>query len=183
MLGGGIGERRWVVNAQVPTDYRRTDPSGHLAELARGAGCVGPGVGFLTAARVERFTTGTDGCVEAYATVGLQLPVWPAAQEAHERPGPGTINIVVFTPVALSDAALVNAATTATEAKVQALVEHDVAGTGTASDAVCVVAPAHGAPEEFCGPRSRVGASLARAVHRAVAEGVTRWRSAAEVIS
>lgn len=183
MLGGGIGERRWVVNVQVPSDYERTDPSQHLNELAQAAGCIGPGVGFLTAARIARFTTSTDACVEAYATVGLQLPIWSAAQEAPDPPCPGTINIVVFTPVALSDAALVNAATTATEAKVQALVEHDVAGTGTASDAVCVVAPGDGAPAEFCGPRSRVGASLARAVHRAVSDGVTQWRSRAEAMS
>jgi adenosylcobinamide amidohydrolase len=183
VLGGGIGDRRWVVNVQVPSDYERTDPLQHLVELADAAGCVGPGIGFLTAARVDRFTTGSDECVEAYATVGLQLPIWSAAPKAHGRPCPGTINIVVLAPVALSDAALVNAATTATEAKVQALVEHDVAGTGTASDAICVVAPAEGAPEEFCGPRSRVGASLARAVHRAVSDGVTRWRSAAEEIS
>lgn len=183
MLGGGIGDRRWVVNVQVPSDYERTDPSQHLDELARAAGCVGPGAGFLTAARVDGFTTSTDECVEAYATVGLQLPVWSAAPNAHERACPGTINIVVVTPVALSDAALVNAATTATEAKVQALIEHEVAGTGTASDAICVVSPADGAPEEFCGPRSRVGAALARAVHRAVSDGVTRWRPAAEVAS
>jgi adenosylcobinamide amidohydrolase len=183
VLGGGVGERRWVINAQVPNDYERADPARHLIELAEAAGCAGPGVGFLTAARIDRFTTATDECVEAYATVGLQRPIWSAAPGAHERPCPGTINIVVFTPVALSDAALVNAATTATEAKVQALVEHDVAGTATASDAVCVVAPAEGAPEEFGGPRSRVGASLARAVHRAVFDGVTRWESATEGIS
>ena len=115
--------------------------------------------------------------------MGSSAPIWAAAPDAHEHTRPGTINIVVFTPVALSDAALVNAAVTATEAKVQALVEHGVAGTGTASDAVCVLAPAEGAQEEFGGPRSPVGASVARAVHRAVSDGVARWRSAEPEIS
>ena len=85
VLGGGVGPRRWVVNVQVPNDYERTDPWQHLVELAEAAGCDGPGVGFLTAARIDRFTTGTDECVEAYATVGLQRPVWAAAPDAHEH--------------------------------------------------------------------------------------------------
>ncbi|WP_206189000.1 adenosylcobinamide amidohydrolase, partial [Streptomyces hirsutus] len=43
VLGGGIGERCWVLNAQVSHGYRRTDPDRHLAELAAGAGARGPG--------------------------------------------------------------------------------------------------------------------------------------------
>ena len=80
------------------------------------------------------------------------------------------MNVVAFLPVRLSEAALVNAATTITEAKAQALAERCVPGTGTASDAVCVVCPADGDAERFGGPRSRWGAPLARAVHRAVLE-------------
>lgn len=38
VLGGGLGERGWVLNAQVAHGYRRTDPDRHLAELAAGAG-------------------------------------------------------------------------------------------------------------------------------------------------
>ncbi|MFC4059645.1 adenosylcobinamide amidohydrolase [Planomonospora corallina] len=88
---------------------------------------------------------------------------------------PGTINIVVTVPVALSDAALVNAVMTVTEAKTQALVEEGFACTGTASDAVCVVAPAEGPEEPFGGPRSVWGARVARAVHRAVRQGARDW--------
>jgi len=182
-LGGGIGERRWVLNAQVPSDYSRTDPDRHLLALAAAAGCIGEGVGFLTAASVDHWTTGSVGGVEAYATVGLHQPVW-AAEWAPATDGlearPGTINLVVFASVALSDAALVNAVATATEAKTQALLEHRVDGTGTASDAVCVLAPADGEPEPFCGPRSPVGAALARAVHEAVVAGARAWSARAD---
>ena len=180
-LGGGIGERHWILNAQVASDYARLDPAQHLSALARLAGCAGPGVGFLTAARVQRWTSGTDEGVDAYATVGLARPVRAAAQpstaEPAAQPTVGTINVVVFTPVALSDSALVNAVVTATEAKTQALLDCDVGGTGTASDAVCVVTEFDGAPEAFCGPRSSTGAALARAVHRAVADGARAWVS------
>jgi adenosylcobinamide amidohydrolase len=174
VLGGGLGERHWVVNAQVPADYARTDPSHHLSEIAHAAGCAGAGVGFMTAARVDRWTTGHDAGVEAYATVGLREPEWAASSVAPDPAARvGTINLVVFVPAALTDAALVNAVATATEAKVQALLEAGIGGTGTASDAVCIVAPVDGREDPFCGPRSVVGSALARAVHTAVSEGAS----------
>ncbi|MGZ0235862.1 adenosylcobinamide amidohydrolase, partial [Streptomyces sp. CPS1] len=55
VLGGGIGERAWVLNAQVSHGYRRTDPEAHLAGLAHDAGLRGPGVGLMTAADVRRY--------------------------------------------------------------------------------------------------------------------------------
>ena len=171
-VGGGIGERRWVLNAQVDADYARTDIEAHLGELAASAGCDGPGVGFLTAARVEEWTVGVDAETVVYATVGLRLPTWAAAPESDKTTiGPGTVNLVAFVPARLSDAALVNAVITITEAKAQALLEHGVDGTGTASDAVCVLAPLDGPTEAFGGPRSAVGSSLARAAYAAVAAG------------
>ncbi|MGW5974156.1 adenosylcobinamide amidohydrolase [Streptomyces sp. NPDC055186] len=181
VLGGGIGERAWVLNAQVAHGYRRTDPDRHLAALASGAGARGPGVGLMTAADVSAYAHAHDGGAEAVVTSGIEVRGWAAvpaagadgADAADRTAAPGTINIVVAVPVPLSDAALVNAVATATEAKVQALLEagHDCSGTPT--DAVCVAArvPRPGeVPQAFAGPRSRWGARLARAVHRAVRE-------------
>ncbi|MGW8699003.1 adenosylcobinamide amidohydrolase [Streptomyces eurythermus] len=173
VLGGGIGERSWVLNAQVSHGYRRTDPDRHLAELARAAGADGPGVGLMTAADVRAYGHASDGGVEAVATAGLGVRGWAAspAEGTAVAARPGTINILVALPVALTDAALVNAVATATEAKVQALLGagHDCSGTPT--DAVCVAARSPRAGVEvhaFAGPRSLWGARLARAVHRAV---------------
>jgi adenosylcobinamide amidohydrolase len=174
-VGGGIGTRAWVLNAEVEKDYGRTDLDDHVHALARGHGCTGDGVGMLTAARVARWTGSRDGATEAYATVGVSAPTWAAdAEDAVSPYRPGTINVVAFVPARLDDGALVNAVATATEAKTQALVEHGVPGTGTASDAVCIVCdPDDGARERFAGPRSRIGAALARAVHGAVLTGLT----------
>ncbi|MFI2642902.1 adenosylcobinamide amidohydrolase [Streptomyces sp. NPDC018610] len=173
VLGGGIGERGWVLNAQVAHGYRRTDPDRHLAELATGAGAEGPGVGLMTAADVSRHGHAQDGGVEAVATAGIGVRGWAAspAEGTVLPPRPGTINIVAALPVALTDAALVNAVATATEAKVQALLDagHDCSGTPT--DAVCVAARVPGPGTDlhsFAGPRSLWGARLARAVHGAV---------------
>jgi adenosylcobinamide amidohydrolase len=230
VLGGGLGPREWVLNAQVPGLYSRMDPAAHLAEIAAGLGLDGPGVGLLTAAQVTDVVEAEDGGVRVAATVGLRVPTWAAARQGSQDPElappeldpaglapaelgpapvalaeqatggivrtgdpapawrPGTINIIVAVPVPLSEAAFVNAVITATEAKSQAVIEAGFAGTGTASDAMCIAAPtqgngsananstAHGAPEDFAGPRSTWGARIARAVHAAVLPGAIQYR-------
>ena len=171
--GGGLGVRRWVVNAQVPPSYGRRDPDQHLARLGVSFGLRGRGVGMLTAADVRAVSGAMDGGVEVAATVGLGHPTWAAAADA-TRPVSmvGTVNLVVMLPERLSDAALVNAVATATEAKAQALWESGIAGTGTATDAVCITCPDEGPAHAFGGPRSVWGARLARAVHAAVLGGL-----------
>jgi adenosylcobinamide amidohydrolase len=178
-LGGGIGLRQWVVNATVHRDYDRLDPDAHLREIAEAAGLSGPGTGLLTAVDVGEAVTVSQEGLDVIATVGLGHPTLAATPENPADPAHpvGTINIVALLPVALSDAALVNAVVTVTEAKVQALWEHGVAATGTASDAVfvgCVAETVDGV-EPFCGPRSTWGARLARAVHSAVRTGTRHW--------
>jgi adenosylcobinamide amidohydrolase len=171
--GGGLGERRWIVNAQVARDYRRRDLHAHGAELAARAGVSGAGVVMLTAADVRRVERAADAGVTVAATVGLTHPTWAAgADDPAAAQLPGTINIVAFVPARLGTAALLNALCTATEAKTQALVEAGVPGTGTASDAVTVACPPDGPAEPFAGPRSVWGARLARAVHQAVQRAV-----------
>jgi len=173
--GGGLATRRWIVNAQVPSSYGRRDPDHHLRKLAVSLGLPGHGVGMLTAADVRSFVTTVDEGVEVVATVGLGEPEWAAAAPRAEPRVPvrlaGTINVVALLPARLSDAALVNAIATATEAKAQALFELGIPGTGTATDAVCVATPIDGRAEPFGGPRSRWGSRLARAVRDAVRLG------------
>jgi adenosylcobinamide hydrolase len=179
-LGGGLGRRAWVLNAGVHTTYARRDPEVHLAALAAEAGLVGPGVGMMTAVDVRAVVRASDGGVTVDATVGVNLPVWAAGDEGGSGPpAAGTVNLVAFMPERLGEAALVNAVGTATEAKTQALWEAGVPGTGTASDALCILCPADGAPHSFGGPRSQWGARLARAVHRAVLEGYRDRRDGA----
>jgi adenosylcobinamide hydrolase len=173
--GGGLGLRRWVVNAQVPASYGRRDPDRHLQQLGVSLGLPGRGVGMLTAADVRAFVTAADGGVEVFATVGLGHPLRAAAPDGG-RPASlvGTINLLAWVPERLSDAALVNAVATATEAKSQALADLGIDGTGTATDAVCILCPDEGRPHAFGGPRSIWGARLARAVHAGVLDGGRR---------
>ena len=172
-LGGGLGPARWVIDVEVHDSYDRTDPAAHLADVATELGLDGAGVGLMTAAPVATWTRGTDEGVVVDGTVGVTRPTWAADLDgSHADWRPDTINLVVQVPHRLSESALVNAVVTATEAKAQALFERGVPGTGTASDAICVVCPLDGPEEPFAGPRSLWGARIARATRRCVAAGL-----------
>lgn len=175
-LGGGIGMRRWVINATVPMSYRRDDPDRHLTDLAADLGLSGPGIGLLTGVDVTEVVARGDCGVRVWATVGLGASIWAAddplpADEPTAAGRVGTVNIVAFVPAPLTDAALVNAVATVTEAKAQALRELDLPATGTATDAVAVLCPTGEPAEPYGGPRSRWGAPLARAARSAVHDG------------
>lgn len=195
-LGGGLGLRHWVINATVPMSYQRVDPDAHLTELARQFGLAGPGVGLLTGVDVSRVRHLSEDGIRVWATVGIGTPTWAAAPDesgtgedttsrgedggepdhADETAAAypvGTINIVVRAPVRLSDAALVNAVATVTEAKSQALWELGVPGTGTATDAVTLLCPPDGPVATYGGPRSTWGSRIARLVYGVVRGGVS----------
>ena len=177
-VGGGLGERSWILNAEVTIEYHR-DPDAHIRLIAAELG-LDPttGTGMVTAARVLDVTSSSDDGASCDATVGVSTPAWAAAPDgAFSRWTPGTINLVCWVPAPLTDAALANALVTATEAKAQALFESGVPGTGTASDAVVVCCPP-GGTELYGGPRSTWGARLARAVHGAVRTGTARYQAA-----
>lgn len=171
-MGGGIGLRRWVVNAQVPASFSRRDPEHHLAKLGVSLGLPGRGVGMVTSADVRSVASTADGGVEVAATVGLGRLILAAAPDDASTPSlAGTINIVAALPEHLSDAALISAIGTVAEAKAQALRDLGLDATGTATDSVCLVCPDDGPAQPARGPRSRWGARLARAAHEAILAG------------
>ena len=53
-LGGGVGERAWVLSATVDSNYAHPHPPDHLRELAARQSLRGDGIGFLTAVDVPR---------------------------------------------------------------------------------------------------------------------------------
>ncbi len=175
---GGLGLRRWVINAQVPPAYSRRDPEHHLAKLAVSLGLAGRGNGMLTETDVRDYRSSVDEGVEVVATVDVGTPILASTRGREPSSSTigtiGTINVVAVLPERLSDAALVNALVTASQAKGQALLGAGVAAAGTATDAVCVICPNEGRMADFGDPGSRWGARLARAVHAAVLSGVTR---------
>ncbi len=174
IVGGGIGSVSWVLNMTVDAQYDRLDPDRHLLHVARRLDLDGRGIAMMTAVDVNKYQIAETNGATAWATVGVSRPVWAAELSGTVEPdaGPGTINLIVTVPVNLSDAALVNAVATVTEAKVQALLHCGVDGTGTASDAVAVLCAGDGTAEQFGGPRSTWGGRIARAVYDATSAGI-----------
>ncbi|HWB35763.1 MAG TPA: adenosylcobinamide amidohydrolase, partial [Rugosimonospora sp.] len=96
-LGGGMGTAEWVVNCTVPMSYAHPDPAAHLAEIARGLGLTGPGLGMLTGVDVAERVVAEDAGVTCWATVGLGAPAWAAAPDGHLRrlpPRPGLSTVI-----------------------------------------------------------------------------------------
>ncbi len=196
-VGGGVTRPKWILNMTVDSEYSRVDPEIHVATVAKDLKLSGIGVGLLTAVDVRTRTMCSVEGASVVATVGVSKPIWaydatrPLSslgspnQEPPKPAPPGTINLVCGVRQTLSDAALVNAISTITEAKTQALFDAGIAGTGTASDAICLVCPdlfntqnnpgARAKAEEiFGGPLSYWGERLAAATYQAVTENLDR---------
>jgi adenosylcobinamide hydrolase len=196
VLGGGPGRMRTWLNLQVPPDYRRTDPRAHLAEEA--AALPRPVVGMMTAAPVAAYADVRSGVCRVVATAGVRHAMAAAAtrprpvaapEDAQDGTRPGTINLLVVLDVALAAAGLVNALTTAVEAKAQALAaariparNADGFATGTATDAICIACPP-GRGSMFAGPATRAGGDAGRAVYEAVLAAVAARGLAVPVAS
>jgi adenosylcobinamide amidohydrolase len=179
VVGGGLREASGWLNLQVPHGYARMDPDEHLREemVARGTDPAAT-LGAMTAAHVDRASWHAEpGAARAVATVGIGVPLAAAGRLLRGVPAVNTINLLVLVEAPLSDAALVYAVQTATEAKAQALndagiaaVNHDGPATGTATDSICIAARP-GGTEPFAGPMAPAGAAIARCVHAAVLAG------------
>jgi adenosylcobinamide hydrolase len=179
LVGGGLRDGRAWLNLQVPHGYARMDPDEHLREEMRARGLdAATTLGAMTAAHVDRATAHEEpGAARAVTTVGIGVPLAAAGRRLREVPAVNTINMLVLVEAPLSDAALVYAVQTATEAKAQALADariaarnHDGFATGTATDSICIAARP-GATEPFAGPMAPAGAAIARCVHAAVFAG------------
>jgi adenosylcobinamide amidohydrolase len=92
----------------------------------------------------------------------------------------GTINLLAHVDRPLSQAALIEAVSIATEARTVAIIDLDwrqggktVTGTGT--DCIAVAAPSMDGGDNFAGLHTDIGAAIGRAVYEAVSQGGALW--------
>jgi adenosylcobinamide amidohydrolase len=90
----------------------------------------------------------------------------------------GTINLLAVADAPLSDAALVELLSIATQARTAAVMEHGPdlpsgRATGTGTDCIVVAAPP--GAERYAGLHTEVGEAVGAAVYAAVASGVRDW--------
>lgn len=132
--------------------------------------------------RLHHLARASSGGIDAtcLATVGLGNAGRVGAEPAAGKKPVGTINLLVHVSQALSQAALVEAVSIATEARTAAVMELDwrVDGkpaTGTGTDCIVVAAPCEETERQFAGLHTDVGAAIGRAVHEAVRRGGETW--------
>ncbi|MFF2482542.1 adenosylcobinamide amidohydrolase [Paenibacillus sp. NPDC058071] len=183
---GGAAEADKIVNWKVPLDYSSDDPVLDISERMNEWGCdPARTVGLLTAAKLTHAAVAEEQgdrfsllcCTTAGTGNGARAGVLRRTYSAYEA---GTINIVVLIDGEMTDAAMVNAVLTATEAKAAALqdlklvdAETGLTATGTTTDAIVVGVSRNGGYGEvhpFAGTATTIGNAIGRLVYETVLE-------------
>ncbi|MFB6069591.1 MAG: adenosylcobinamide amidohydrolase [Halanaeroarchaeum sp.] len=184
---GGFRDADAAYNVTVPSGWDRTDLDAYVADRLSSAGFEVPGPTLLTGVSMDHLVGARLDDVAAYATVGLSNPATlpqdpPGAADdpsnaAPDRPGSGTVNLVVATDRSLDDGGLATLLSVAVEAKTATLTAlADVPGTTT--DAAVVGANPDGEPATFAGSATAVGAAARACVREAVTAALrSRYRA------
>jgi adenosylcobinamide amidohydrolase len=188
IVNGGLTEARAVGWIEVRDSELKPpiDPRSLLrARLAQAD--AAHAVGLLTsrnlAALVEAAAHDRDVRARCIATVGLGN-----ALRAGDPPGPaariGTINLLCHVDVPLSDPALLEAMSIATEARTAAILDAAVPSlrsglpaTGTGTDCIVMATPLAGRREPYAGKHTRIGHVVGAAVAQAVRRGAAEWKA------
>lgn len=126
-------------------------------------------------------------CVEdlharCLTTVGLSNSERVGMRFNEPPPFTGTINTLVHVAQPLSDAAMIEAISIATEARTTAVVDAGIRRrgaivTGTGTDCIAVAAPLGISPAPYVGKHTAIGEAIGAAVYRATSEGIRVWKA------
>lgn len=186
LVGGGLGWRRHFCNFHVDKAYDGRAPADDLgAWLARRGLGLDESLAMMTAVHLEHLALAAGEGLLVAVTAGAGNAVDITAPLTGDPRPVGTINTLVFLDAHLSDAGLVNAALSATEAKARALqalaIRDPHSGTpasGTSTDCLAVAATQVGEPSDYAGSGTRLGRELGRAIFVATREALRRSREA-----
>ena len=129
----------------------------------------------------HHLATASSGAAAAacLATVGLGNAARVGSAPLIGKPL-GTINLLAHVDRPLSQGALVEAVSIATQARTAAVIDLDLRldgkpVTGTGTDCIVVAAPAMDGGDAFAGLHTDIGAAIGRAVYEAVWQGGSAW--------
>lgn len=159
---GGLKDARTLLNVTVPRGFSE-NASEYLERVSARNGFLAPYFGLLTAVPITNLCIAQYDYITAFVT---------AAVSDRNR----TINIIVTSEKPLTDAALLGAMMTVTEAKMKVILERKLPSTALSTDAVIVAAEKSGcAAEEFAGPLTEIGMRITKAVSHALTEAFVRF--------
>ncbi|TAJ45367.1 adenosylcobinamide amidohydrolase [Methanofollis fontis] len=171
-VNGGLGTVSTLLNHTVPEHFGHADPSRHLREITDAAGMGEDAFGLLTAVPMRHLCILQYDFITVFVTAGVTNPNPDPAV-------PHTINIIVTSREGFSDAALLGAIITVTEAKTRALRDLGRTFTGTTTDAV-IAASEGEVVHEYAGPLTAAGMRIYAAVLRGVAAALDRQEGRVE---
>ena len=160
-INGGIADVSTILNHTVPIDFSHDEPLGYVNELLEKKGYGKDAFGLLTAVSMKHLCVLQFDYITVFVTAGVSNPN-PDPTKPH------TINIIITSAEGFSDAALLDAIITATEAKAHALRLMGRDFTGTTSDAV-VIASEGDIRHIYAGTYTEPG----KRIYSAVLKGVT----------
>jgi iron complex transport system ATP-binding protein len=191
VLGGERRRVRFIFNHTVENNYSSDTPVQDLDCLAEKMKLGKEVLGLMTAVDVRRtvmsFGTRQDLAVATICTAGVSNACSAGSLVATRESiaVPGTINIVVLVDGNLTEAAMVNAVITATEAKTMAVFQAGIRlpdgamATGTTTDAIVIACTGRGEPLMYAGAATGLGFLVGRTVYKAVAQGISDYFTAA----
>lgn len=171
-----------VRNADLPPSL---DPVAGIEALMAGAGFA-DAICLVTSRDITRHhlasSTVEDATATSVATVGLSNGERVGRRCSEPVPVPGTINVLVHVSCPLSEAALIETVSIATEARTAAVLDsgvrrEGVAVTGTGTDCIVVASPVGRDEARFAGLHTAIGEAVGDAVYRSVREGAAVWQS------
>jgi len=184
VLNGGLHQGNAAVNYRVSLQYESSDPQHDMVQLLQQKGlqpdhCIG----FMTAAKLSHAAISElaweDFSIVVLATAGTSNAARAGLpRESYKGYHAGTINIFIWINARMSDAAMVNAIMTATEAKSAALADlavkeaaNGLIATGTSTDALLLAVSqdvAYAAEHQYAGTATELGSQLAQLVYTTV---------------
>lgn len=170
-----------VRNADLPPGE---DPLDGIRRLSAGAD-LADAVTLVTSRDIRRHhlaRSEVEGeAAVCLATVGLSNGERVGQRCREPVPLPGTINTLVHVSRPLTEAALIETVSIATQARTAAVLDARVlrAGvpvTGTGTDCIVVAAPPGDGAARFAGLHTAIGEAVGDAVYRAIREGAEVWQ-------
>lgn len=193
--GGGFASANRIVNWKVPLHYAGSDPgSDTVKQLAAWNLDSEATIALLTAAKLTHVSlqeeSGNQFSLVCCATAGTSNAASAGSpRETFPSYMPGTINIIVLVDGRMTDAAMVNAIITITEAKSAALRDLGIrdactglVATSTTTDAVVLGVNSRSSRytsvHRYAGAATEIGNAIGRLVYESVYEAARTQREA-----
>jgi adenosylcobinamide amidohydrolase len=183
---GGFSYADKIMNWKVPLTYQCGDPARDIVRQCGRWGCDPQHtIGLITAAKLSHASVteleGDRFKLLCCSTVGTRNAARAGlARSTFSAYTPGTINTIILIDGQMTEAAMVNAVITATEAKTAALQQLGIvekasgqSATGTTTDAIVIGVTQHAhwnAVHAYAGAATTIGCAVGEAVYATVHE-------------